>query len=81
MASVGAAAITGAAPRLRAAADTSTSGKACAAAVALLGAAPVADQRKPQVTALNATAPHTSKDAAGNTKRDEALKAVANEGR
>jgi hypothetical protein len=47
----------------------------------LLGAAPVADQRKPQVTALNATAPHTSKDAAGNTKRDEALKAVANEGR
>jgi hypothetical protein len=49
--------------------------------VALLGAEPVADQRKLQVTALNATAPHTNKVAAGNTTRDEALKAVANEGR
>ena len=49
--------------------------------VALLGAAPLADQRKPHVTALKATAPHTNKDAAGNTKRDEVLRAEANEGR
>jgi hypothetical protein len=48
--------------------------------VALLGAASVADQRKPHVTALNATAPQTSKVAAGNAARDDALKAEANEG-
>jgi hypothetical protein len=49
--------------------------------LALLGAAPVADHRKPHVTALNATAPHTSSEAAGNTKRVEALKSLANGGR
>jgi hypothetical protein len=49
--------------------------------VALLGAAPVADQRKPHVTALKATAPHTSNEAAGNATRDDVLKTVANEGR
>ena len=78
---MGAAVCTGAAPKLRAAADTSTSGKACVAVAPLLGLVPMADQRKPHVTALKATAPHTSSDATGNTKRDEALKAVANEGR
>ena len=41
----------------------------------------MADQRSPHVTTLNATAPHTSSDAAGNTKRDEALEAVVNERR
>ncbi len=48
--------------------------------LALLGAAPVADHRKPHVTALNATAPHTNMVATGSAKRDEALKAWANEG-
>jgi hypothetical protein len=41
----------------------------------------MADPRKPQVTALKATAAHTNKVAAGNHTRDEALKAVTNEGR
>ncbi len=46
-----------------------------------LGAVPVADQRKPHVTALNATAPHTSKVATGNATREDVDKTVANEGR
>jgi hypothetical protein len=41
----------------------------------------VADQRKPHVTALNATAHHTNNAAAGKTTRDDALKTLANEGR
>jgi hypothetical protein len=49
--------------------------------VALLGAAPVADQRKLQLTALNATAPHTNKVVTGNATREDADKAVANDGR
>ena len=39
-----------------------------------------ATQALPEVD-VSAAAPHTSSDATGNTKRDEALKAVANEGR
>ena len=76
-----AAACMGAAPKVRAAADTSTSGTACVAVLVRLDAASVADQRKLQLTALNATPPHTSKDAAGNIQREEALNAVASEGR
>jgi hypothetical protein len=68
-------------PNVRAAADTSTSGTACAAALARLDAASVADQRKLQLTALNATPAHTSKDATGNIQREDALKTVASEGR
>jgi hypothetical protein len=39
----------------------------------------VADQRKPQLTALNATAAHTNSAAAGNTKREDVLNRELNE--
>ena len=71
----------GAAPKLRAAAAVSTVGNACAGEAVGLAPAPIADQRKPHATALNATAAHTNNAAAGSQTRDDALNTAANDGR